>query len=191
MTKIEPLSRNQMLIITDERDSNYDGIFYFGVTSTKIFCLPSCKARRPYVKNIVFFQTKRDAIEAGYRGCKRCRAEDFPNSLPNWYYAIIRYLEHHITRKVLEEELVKFSATDISTIRRYFKKNLSMTPGQFHRKIRLKVAHKLIEEGNNYMVIRKQIGFNSSSGFRSAFIKEFGYPPSQLSKKDLLYVKYE
>lgn len=56
-------------------DVNYDGIFWYGVKSTGIFCNPSCKSRRPQKDNIVYFDSPREDIDAGYRVCKRCRPD--------------------------------------------------------------------------------------------------------------------
>lgn len=57
------------------RDSSYDGKFIFGVKTTKIICRPGCPAKVPLEKNIVFFDTMAEAIEKGYRPCKRCKPE--------------------------------------------------------------------------------------------------------------------
>jgi methylphosphotriester-DNA--protein-cysteine methyltransferase len=54
------------------KDSSYDGIFYTAVKTTGIFCLPSCKAKKPLRKNIVFYDTKGQAIKDGFRACKVC-----------------------------------------------------------------------------------------------------------------------
>jgi AraC family transcriptional regulator of adaptative response/methylated-DNA-[protein]-cysteine methyltransferase len=178
------LSRSQMLKATFERNADYDGIFFVGVRSTGIFCLPSCKARKPLEKHIIFFQNQNDAIEAGYRGCKRCRADQYPNLLPDWYSDVIKFLEQETNRKISEEELTEISGVNISTLRRYFKTHLKITPQEFHRKKRLQFAHKLIETGKDYLTVSRQLGYSSSSGFRSAFTKEFGYPPSKVSQRN-------
>lgn len=57
------------------RDKNYDGKFIFGVRSTKIICRPRCPSRLPLEKNVVFFDTIEQAIQGGYRPCKRCKPE--------------------------------------------------------------------------------------------------------------------
>ncbi|MFX0173158.1 MAG: Ada metal-binding domain-containing protein [Candidatus Hodarchaeota archaeon] len=184
MTANRSLSCSQMLKATYERNADYDGIFFVGVRSTGIFCFPSCKARKPLEKHIIFFQSQNDAKEAGYRGCKRCRADQYPNLLPDWYNNIIEFLEQKTNRKISEEELTEISGVTISTLRCYFKTHLKMTPQEYHRKKRLQSAHKLIEAGKDYLTVSCQLGYNSSSGFRSAFTKEFGYPPSKIPQKN-------
>src|SRR5215472_15318483 len=70
-----------MLQTDDER---YDAIarrdpaaegFYVAVRTTKIYCRPGCFARTPLRKNVTFFERRQQAIEAGYRACKRCRPD--------------------------------------------------------------------------------------------------------------------
>ncbi len=60
-----------------ERDAEADGAFVFAVRSTGIYCRPSCPSRRPKLGNILLFDLPREAEEAGFRPCRRCR----PNEL--------------------------------------------------------------------------------------------------------------
>lgn len=57
------------------RDPAADGVFFYGVTSTGIFCRPVCPSRRPRQANAVFFASPAEAVAAGYRACLRCRPE--------------------------------------------------------------------------------------------------------------------
>lgn len=54
------------------RDSRYDGNFWYGVKSTGIVCKPSCSAKTPLLKNIELFDRLEDALKSGYRPCKIC-----------------------------------------------------------------------------------------------------------------------
>ena len=69
MTKQEKIAA----ILT--RNKDYDDKFIFGVKTTKIICRPGCPSRLPLEKNIVFFDTLEEAIQNGYRPCKRCKPE--------------------------------------------------------------------------------------------------------------------
>ena len=57
-------------------DPGAEGIFLVGVRTTRIFCRPTCTARKPLPRNVAFFATSAEAIAAGYRACKRCRPTD-------------------------------------------------------------------------------------------------------------------
>jgi AraC family transcriptional regulator of adaptative response / DNA-3-methyladenine glycosylase II len=64
-------------------DSRFDGWIYVGVTSTGIYCRPSCPARTPKRKNVQFYATAAAAQGAGFRACRRCRPDAVPGS-PEW-----------------------------------------------------------------------------------------------------------
>lgn len=65
------------------RDTRFDGQFVTAVSSTGIYCRPSCPARTPKPQNVTFYPTSAAAHEAGYRACKRCLPEAAPGS-PHW-----------------------------------------------------------------------------------------------------------
>ncbi|CAN5652449.1 AlkA N-terminal domain-containing protein [soil metagenome] len=65
------------------RDRRFDGWFFIAVTSTGIYCRPSCPAMTPKRSNIVFHPTAASAQRAGFRACKRCRPDASPGS-PEW-----------------------------------------------------------------------------------------------------------
>jgi AraC family transcriptional regulator, regulatory protein of adaptative response / DNA-3-methyladenine glycosylase II len=65
------------------RDPRFDGWFVVGVTSTGIYCRPSCPARTPLRVNVRFFATSASAQAAGFRACRRCRPDASPGS-PAW-----------------------------------------------------------------------------------------------------------
>jgi methylated-DNA-[protein]-cysteine S-methyltransferase len=54
------------------RDTKYNGFFFTAVKTTGIFCLPSCRAKKPNRENVIFYDTKNEAIKNGYRPCKIC-----------------------------------------------------------------------------------------------------------------------
>jgi len=158
-------------------DQAYDGVFYVGVHSTGIYCLPSCKAKTPKLENVVFYATREEAIAAGLRGCRRCHAERFPDVLPAWLHTVLAYMREHRSERLTENALIKITGADISTVRRYFKSHVGSTPLDFHRKIRLQHAHQLIGSGMNWLTAAFECGYQSASGFREAFQHQYGMTP--------------
>ncbi len=65
------------------RDARFDGTFWFGVTTTGIYCRPSCPSRAPHPRNVRFFVDAAAAQQAGFRACRRCRPDAVPGS-PDW-----------------------------------------------------------------------------------------------------------
>jgi len=176
---MKSFSYNTKVKAMQECDSSYDGSFYVGVISTGIYCVPSCKAKLPKIENVRFFDSREEAIAFGLRGCKRCKSEIFPDVLPSWLNSVVRFMKDNRDEKLNETKLIHLTGADISTVRRYFKDHVGMTPLAFHRKLRLSYARELLQSGQDQFTAALEIGYESSSGFRDAFIKEFGVIPSK------------
>lgn len=69
--------------VLQSRDPRFDGLFYAAVTSTGIYCRPSCPARTPRPDNVRFYPSAAAAQGAGFRACKRCLPDATPGS-PDW-----------------------------------------------------------------------------------------------------------
>ncbi len=59
--------------IVREKTVKFDGVFYFGVKTTGIFCRPSCASKEPQRENVMFFDTVEDAERSNFRACLRCK----------------------------------------------------------------------------------------------------------------------
>jgi AraC family transcriptional regulator of adaptative response / methylphosphotriester-DNA alkyltransferase methyltransferase len=62
-----------------ECDKSYDGLFFYGVVTTGVFCRPSCRSKSPLRNNVLFFNGLDDAVKAGFRPCKKCRPDNDEN----------------------------------------------------------------------------------------------------------------
>ncbi|MBD3297492.1 MAG: helix-turn-helix domain-containing protein [candidate division Zixibacteria bacterium] len=174
------IAHSHMVRAMQTNDASYDGRFYVGVLSTGIYCLPSCRARLPHVKNVCFFPTREEAIAFGLRGCKRCKSAEYPDVLPGWLHDVLDYMSTTTNERLDESRLRAMTGVDISTVRRYFRAHLGTTPLAFHRKVRLQHARDLIESGMDYLQAAYECGYESSSGFRDAFVRQFGHTPGRL-----------
>jgi O-6-methylguanine DNA methyltransferase len=67
------LSDDQKYDFIGSKDKKYNGSFFTAVKTTGIYCLPSCSARTPTRENVVFYDTKEEAILNGFRACKVCK----------------------------------------------------------------------------------------------------------------------
>lgn len=128
---------------TVSRSRAADRIFLYGVMTTKIFCRPSCPSRRPSRKHVQFFSFPSaidNAIEAGFRACKRCIPEVYCN-IDNSVGAVLKVLRMIVAnifetpsddRKSLKlEDLAKEAALSPFHFQRVFKTTTQMTPGDF------------------------------------------------------------
>jgi AraC family transcriptional regulator of adaptative response/methylated-DNA-[protein]-cysteine methyltransferase len=173
-----------MLKAMMSRDRSFDGKFYVGVLSTGIYCLPSCKAKKPKPENVRYFANREEAVAAGLRGCKRCKSDTFPDVLPEWVKQLIGHLRDNRTERITEHDLVEMAGVNISTVRRYFKAHLGMTPLTFNRYQRLVHAREMLQRGENYLSAAYACGYESSSGFREAFARQFGHTPGSVGVAD-------
>src|SRR6266481_2993257 len=75
-SNIPPRAAARYWRATITRDARADGTFVLAVRSTHIYCRPSCPARRPLRRNVVFFHTGAEAEKQGFRPCRRCRPNE-------------------------------------------------------------------------------------------------------------------
>src|SRR5690349_4497458 len=80
-----------------EKDGRMDGAFFYAVTSTGVYCRPSCPSRQPRRANVLFFRNADEAEQAGYRACLRCRPRaDQHGPVKN----ACRYIEEHLDERI-------------------------------------------------------------------------------------------
>jgi AraC family transcriptional regulator, regulatory protein of adaptative response / methylated-DNA-[protein]-cysteine methyltransferase len=159
------------------RDSSFEGIFFVGVRTTGIFCRPTCSAKKPGRQNVDFFATPNEALENGYRPCLRCRPLDSSGRAPVLIERLRAEVERAPGGRLTDKELAALSI-DPSTARRQFKRHYGMTFQAYHRARRLGLALDHVRHGARVDEARNGSGFESESGFREAFAKIFGVPPT-------------
>lgn len=162
-------------------DAAYDGLFFTAVRTTGIFCRPSCTARKPRPENIEFFGTVNDALFAGYRPCKRCRPAEA--SAPDWVRPLLERIERDPAARIPEAEL-RALGIDPGRLRRFFLREYGMTFQAYCRARRLGHAFEQIRGGDSLDDAILDSGFESHSGFRTAFEQLFGAPPGQMRTSD-------
>jgi len=167
------------------KDSSYDGIFFVAVKTTNIFCRPSCPARKPLEKNIVFYQSAHDALFAGFKPCKRCHPLDIGNSIPAWAEKLLALIDENPKKRIRDYDL-RNMGIEPARARRYFLRNYGMTFQAYSRGRRLGEAFSQIREGTKLDEVIFGNGYDSHSGFRDAFGKTFGAPPGKSGNKDCI-----
>ncbi|MEW6363841.1 MAG: methylated-DNA--[protein]-cysteine S-methyltransferase [Acidobacteriota bacterium] len=168
-----------------ERDGSYDGVFLIGVKTTGVFCRPSCRSRMPLAQNIEFFQTTREALFAGYRPCLRCRPMEAGGSLPDWATSLLEKIERNPSLRLRDADLEALGV-EPARVRRLFAKRFGMTFQAYCRARRLGKAFDEIKNGRGLDDAVLDHGYESHSGFREAFLKQFGKPPGKVRDGDYL-----
>jgi AraC family transcriptional regulator of adaptative response/methylated-DNA-[protein]-cysteine methyltransferase len=170
-----------------KRDSLYDGVFVTGVTTTGIFCKPSCRARKPKAENVIFYDTPELAIKNGFRPCKICKPMDLDGEAPDYVKNIISELLENPYLKIKDYDLRQRNI-EPDKIRRWFKKNHNMTFHAYQRMLRINNAYNLIKGGNSVTDTAFGLGYDSLSGFNESWKSVFGKAPKDTKDKTVINI---
>ena len=166
------------------RDRAYDGLFFTGVRSTRIYCRPVCPVRPAQSKNVQFFPTAAAAERAGFRPCLRCRPETAPGS-PAWIGTATTVARG--MRLIQEGFLDEASVGDLADrlgigprhLLRLFLRHTGATPSEVAATRRVQTAKRLIDQtAMPLSEIAFASGFRSIRRFNDAFRATYGRAPS-------------
>jgi AraC family transcriptional regulator of adaptative response/methylated-DNA-[protein]-cysteine methyltransferase len=162
------------------RDSSRDGEFVFAVSSTGVYCRPSCPARRPRRENVTFFTHPDRAEKAGFRACLRCR----PRSISGDPQAdsakeICRYIEQHLDESITLARLGKVFRQSPFHLQRRFKAALGITPREYADSCRLRLLKRNLQAGDNVTRAMYDAGYGSSSRLYEKTASQLGMTPDK------------
>lgn len=184
-----PLDKAEMEQAFMARDASYDGLFYAAVTTTGIFCRPSCSAKKAKSENLEYFSSAKEALFAGFRPCARCRPLDGggegEQAAPAWVRLLVDRVEADPSRKMPDAELAA-DGIDPAAARRWFLRNYGMTFQAYCRSRRLGAAFRSIQGGADLDDAVFDHGWESHSAFRDAFSKAVGLPPGAARGTDFV-----
>lgn len=180
------MTEEEMYDAVINNDESYDGIFFYAVKSTGIYCRPSCKSKAPKRNNICFYKNAEDAENAGFRPCKRCRS-DLLNYQPMKEIAQkVKDLIDDMFQEVvlLNNELSKIGLSQRRMVD-IFKDEYGMTPKSYVDSLRLKEAERLLIETKNEIIdIAYSVGFSSLSAFYRFFKEQNNMTPREYRKEN-------
>lgn len=172
----------------DSRDSRFDGWFFTAVTSTGIYCRPSCPARTPLRRNVRFYPSAAAAQGAGFRACRRCRPDTVPGS-PEWDTRadVVARAMRLIADGVVDRDGVPGVARRLGYTERHLHRMLSAEVGAgplaLARAQRAQAARVLVETtGLGLAEIAFAAGFGSVRQFNDTLRQVYGVPPSALRR---------
>jgi AraC family transcriptional regulator of adaptative response / DNA-3-methyladenine glycosylase II len=168
------------------KDPRFDGVFFIGVTSTGIYCRPSCPAITPKRENMRFYRGAAAAQEAGFRACKRCRPDASPGS-PEWNIRAdvtgraMRLIADGIMDRGGVQELAGRLGYEQRQVRRLVTAELGAGPLAIARAQRAQTARILVETtALPLSEIAFAAGFASIRQFNATMREVFAATPSQL-----------
>lgn len=171
------MTEQEMWEAVQHSDASYDGLFFYAVKTTRIFCRPSCKSKPPKRENLCYFSSGEEARAAGFRPCKRCRSD---------------LLEYQPMREIAAEIKTRLdrasSLDDVGlTSRRMtdiFKQEYGVTPKEYADSLRLLAAKEMLSATTKKVIdIGYQAGFSSLAAFNRFFKQHTGQTPTEYRKE--------
>jgi AraC family transcriptional regulator, regulatory protein of adaptative response / methylated-DNA-[protein]-cysteine methyltransferase len=170
------------------RDRRYDGRFFTGVRTTKIYCRPVCPVRPAKASNVSFYPSAAAAEAAGFRPCLRCRPEAAPFS-PAWKGSrttverALRLIEGGALDQGSVEVLAERLGIGTRHLSRLFKRHLNASPIEVAQTARVQRAKRLLDETPLSMAqIAMRAGFGSLRRFNAVFAEVYRRPPTEIRR---------
>lgn len=184
MSKSVQISDNEKWKAVLDCEKDYDGLFFYGVKTTGIFCRPSCRAKTPTRENVAYFDSNTDAIDAGFRPCKKCRPDEviFEPDIELVKKAKDIF-DLNYNNKIDLRDIAKQLGVSTNHLTRLFKKQLGLTPAHYITGLRVAKAAELLEQNAaSILEIALITGFKSTSNFYKCFKDQTGYTPKEYRK---------
>jgi AraC family transcriptional regulator of adaptative response/methylated-DNA-[protein]-cysteine methyltransferase len=179
------LSEKAMWQAVSTRDRRYDGIAFYGVISTFIYCRLHCPSRKPNLENTRFFFSNAGAKKAGFRPCKRCRPQESgePNvgKTESKVLKVCHYIESCDHIPTLDELSRQIDLSPFH-LQREFKKVVGITPRNYADALRQLRFKKALRTGNDIAMATYDAGYGSSSRLYEKSSRYLGMTPGAYKK---------
>ena len=163
-------------------DPTYDGRFFTGVLTTGIYCLPSCRARKPKPGNVRFFPTCEAARAAGLRACKKCHPDDYARGADpvlETIETVVAELRTDPARFADAAALVRRTGYGATRAHELFRQHFQATPAELIASARLAAAReKLLTTDLSLADCAFAAGYEALSTFNDAFRTRTGLTPA-------------
>ncbi|CAN5746298.1 bifunctional DNA-binding transcriptional regulator/O6-methylguanine-DNA methyltransferase Ada [soil metagenome] len=160
-----------------DRDYQAEGRFFYGVTTTGIFCRPTCPSRRPAREHVRFFDTVVDARRGGFRPCKRCQPESVAAD-KRVIQQVVRAIESWDEGSPTLAGLSEIVGISPGHLQRKFKKATGVSPAEYARQRRLERLRGELKEGRDVTSSIYEAGFESPASLYESTDRALGMTPS-------------
>jgi AraC family transcriptional regulator, regulatory protein of adaptative response / DNA-3-methyladenine glycosylase II len=163
-------------------DADFNGRFFTGVLTTGIYCLPSCKAKKPKAENVRFFPSCEAARAAGFRACRKCHPDDFARGADPVLASIeMLVAEIRTTPAAFADAraIVRRSGFGATRLFELFRQHYHATPADLLLRARCEYARAALVKNNARLsTIAYEAGFESLSVFHEHFRRLNGLTPA-------------
>lgn len=160
----------------ERRDRSFDGRFVVAVSTTRIYCKPSCPARRPRRENVRFYAAGRQARAEGFRPCLRCKPDDAARD--SEAVARAAQLIEQAGAVPTLSELAAAVGYAPHHFQRLFKRSLGVSPAEYARALRAKRAEKHLQRSERVTDAIYDAGYSGPSRFYEEAGQRLGMAPS-------------
>lgn len=176
-----PLTRNEgRWAAVVRRDPAADGLFYYSVSTTGVFCRPSCPSRLARRENVRFHTSRTDAEHAGFRPCKRCKPDQPP--LNKQYATMVAEICQLIEAAEIPptlDTLAQAGGMSRYHFHRVFKAVTGVTPKAYAVAQRAKRVREKLTHSDTVTEAIYDAGFNSDGRFYATSTQVLGMTPSR------------
>lgn len=167
----------------DTRDARFNGVFVVALTSTRVYCRPSCPSRLARPEHRRFFTSSADADVAGYRPCRRCRPDVLGETPLDAVPRMGQQVMERIAAGALDRQSIGELASSMGLserhMRRALERRVGVTPTQLASALRLRRATELLRDPRNAISrVAYDSGFGSVRRFNAVFREQFGMSPT-------------
>ncbi|MEB2774378.1 methylated-DNA--[protein]-cysteine S-methyltransferase [Algoriphagus sp. D3-2-R+10] len=170
-----------------ERNSGYVGVFFVCVRTTSVFCISTCRARKPKKENVEFYTSIKDALGNGYRPCKVCKPTLNANQAPEQVEKAM-FLVHQNPKEKIKDYILRQHQISPEIVRRWFNANYGMTFQSYQRMFRINNAYQELKIGKNATHAAFDSGYESLSGFNYTFKKLVGDSPQKSLDRNIIWI---
>lgn len=158
------------------RDRAWDGRVIGAVSTTGVYCKPSCPARRPKRENVIFYATADEARAAGYRPCLRCK----PDEVGRDREAVLKAVKliEHAEEALTLDELAAAVGYAPHHFQRIFKRDLGVSPAEYGRGLRNRRTEGALKANGRVTDAVYDAGYSGPSSFYSDAKERLGMTPS-------------
>jgi AraC family transcriptional regulator of adaptative response/methylated-DNA-[protein]-cysteine methyltransferase len=160
------------------RDARFDGVFWYGVVTTGVFCRPSCASRPARPANVRFFASTAAAAAAGLRACKRCRPLAGVDPVTTRIEAVARYIDGHADEPLPLVRLAARARLSPAHFQRRFKARIGVSPKVYQDGVRLARLKAGLRGGGAVLDAIVSAGFSSTSRVYGEAARHLGMTPS-------------
>jgi AraC family transcriptional regulator of adaptative response/methylated-DNA-[protein]-cysteine methyltransferase len=165
-----------------DRDARAEGLFFYSVATTGVYCRPTCAARLPRRENVAFHRTPQEAERAGFRACKRCRPREAPLAeRQGLLVAAARERLETADAPVPLADLAAAAGLSPFHFHRLFRQRVGMTPRQYAAASRLQRFGAAARSGATVTAALYEAGYSSSGRFYESS-GVLGMPPAKLGR---------